>query len=188
MVTQAMAAPATAEAAPWPASPYGPLLYSAGSLVVRLRGILAEDTSPCWTPITATTRADVTEDRGPALYLYGGWALSLGGAALALLLSDERLGLFAGLLIAFSGSHLVRCHLERCTTRLVIRNGTSVQEVESRVRKLGDDIQALHLAKQAVDHAAALLHAAAVRHEEGSRQPHTTAPAEDARAARHADA
>ena len=186
MLIQTRVEPAPAEAAQWHVSPYGPLLYSADNLVVRLRGILAEDTSPCWTPITETTRAEIAEDRGPALYLYGGWALSLSGAALALLYPDGQWGLIAGLLAAFFGSYLVRCHLERCTTRLVVRNGAMVRDVDSRVRKLGDDIQPLHLAKQAVDHAVALLHAASLRPQAVERRPPATPHAEDPCAAPHA--
>ena len=185
MVSHAAAKPLPTDHAPSAISPHGPLLFSSDNLVVRLRGILAGDTSPNWTPITGATRAEVKEDRGPVAYLYGGWTLSLAGAALALGYPGGNLGLFAGLVTAFAGSHLVHRHLERCTTRLVVSNGGTAHEVESRVRKLGDDTQALYLAKQAVDHAAALLHTTSILQAEVPDLRHGTAPSEPGCPAQH---
>lgn len=135
----------------------GPVLFISDELVVGLRGVAIAGDVPRLVPITPATQALVEEHQGPMLGLLGGWMLSLAGAGLAWVYSGQHLGLGIGVAAMFAGSWLVHRYIESCTTRLVLREGDRVCELACRVRRLGDDADALHHAQRAVQYAATLL-------------------------------
>ncbi len=135
----------------------GPVLFVSEELVVGLHGVSIGGDAPRLLPITPATRAAVEERRGPVFWLPAGWALSLTGGWLAWTSPGGHLGLGLGMAVMFAGSWLVHRYIEACTTHLLLRDGDRVCELACRVRRLGEDADALHHAQRAVQHAATLL-------------------------------
>jgi len=145
-------------------------------LVVRLdRLIVLDDDAREW-PITPSTRAEVDSLRGPVAMLAGGWCLSLLGMALAWRMHAAAWWLGAGILLMLAGSWIVHGYHTRCVTRLLLDHGRGPRVVATRVRALGDDVDALHEAQRAILHAATIQGEAFVRKAQAWRERHLFAP------------
>ncbi len=155
----------------------GPVLLVTDELVIGLHGVAIAGDVLRLLPITPGTQALVEERSGAVLGWVGGWALSLAGAALAWLAPDRHLGLGIGLVAMFAGSWLVHRYIEGCSTHLLLRDGDHVREVACRVRRLGEDADALHAAQRAVQHAATLLDERVARQQLAAAQQHRAWPA-----------
>ena len=155
----------------------GPVLFVTDELVVGLHGVAIAGDVLRLLPITPGTQALVEERSGAVLMWVVGWALSLAGAALAWLGRGSPLGLGAGMAAMLAGSWLVHRHIEGCSTHLVLRDGDRVCELACRVRRLGEDADALHQAQRALQHAATLCDERLARQQLAAAQHHSAWPA-----------
>lgn len=89
--------------------------------------------------------------------------MSLCGVALIWLQVGGAMALLAGVASLFAGSAAVHRYFERCDTCLMLSAPSGMVRVECRIRRLGDDADALYSACLAVQHAAALLSEEAAR-------------------------
>ena len=155
----------------------GPVLFVSDELVIGLHGVALTGDELRLLPITPGTQALVEERSGAVLGWVGGWGLSLAGAAVAWLAPDRHLGLGIGLVAMFAGSWLVHRYIEACSTHLLLRDGDCVCELACRVRRLGEDADALHQAQRAVQHAATLMGERLARQQLAAAQRHSAWPA-----------
>ena len=155
----------------------GPVLFVTDELVVGLHGVAITGDVLRLLPITPGTQAWVEERSGAVLGWVGGWGLSLAGAAVAWLAPNRHLGLGIGVLAMFAGSWLVHRYIEACSTHLLLRDGDRVCELACRVRRLGEDADALRHAQRAVQHAATLMDERLARQQLAAAQRHSAWPA-----------